>query len=726
MNKEIPMRSALRGSLVIASVVLVGAAAQGAAVSTNLTVNGSGTVSSSSVSASGTVTLSGIGSGTFSSNFSFAAAASGSAPLTITVTSGSPTGTLTGTITGSASLLLEVFAGSPSASGPATIAITSGTGGFAGTTGTFNITAAGTGAGTNGSGAGTFSLTGPGTLNISGATGGGGTSGGGGGGPTPTVNSVTNAAGYIPQNLPGGGVAQGALMVVKGTNLGPASVVIATSFPLQTTLGGTSVSVTVGGQTVKCIMYYTLATQVAAILPSATPVGTGTITVTYNGTASATAPIIVVANNFNTFTVNQGGSGDAIAFLNSDNGLITPVHSANPGETVVLWGTGLGAVTGDETEPAVQVNLTNVPIQVYIGGQPATVLFRGRNACCSSVDTVYVTVPAGVSGCVVPVITQIGNNVGNGSSIAVATSGRTCTPTNTSISGANISSITSILENGGTFSSGGVSLSRTVSTTQPITVGGMTVGGGTTSMDSADASFSSVTVPAGGAGASSLVADVANYGACTVVFYTGATVPPSNPYTVTSLDAGPSISLIGPGGPQTLTKSSISGSIYYSATLSSTGNYLSAGSYTATGPGGANVGPFSASLTLAQPLVWTNQASITTVNRAAGQTVTWTGGDPAGYVQISGSSFIGSSVATAAYAYFTCTAQTNADSFNIPSYVLLALPPSGSESAGGISIAIPGSLSVGSYSTGTPFTATGLTYGYFSASVTDFSEVTYQ
>lgn len=78
---------------------------------------------------------------------------------------------------------------------------------------------------------------------------------------------------------------------------------------------------------------------------------------------------------------------------------------------MIFWGTGLGPVTFDETQPAVQADMTNVPLQVYIGGQPAKINFRGRNGCCSSADTVYVTVPLGVSGCNVSVLMQIGNVV---------------------------------------------------------------------------------------------------------------------------------------------------------------------------------------------------------------------------------------------------------------------------------------------------------------------------
>jgi hypothetical protein len=122
----------------------------------------------------------------------------------------------------------------------------------------------------------------------------------------------------------------------------------------------------------------------------------------------------------------------AVAFVNSDGGLVTPAHAANPGDIVVFWGTGLGPVTSDETEPAVEANMPDIPLQVFLGGQQAEILFQGRNACCSSIDTVYVQVPEGIGGCAVPVNMQIGSTpnalVSHGTSIAVAATGRTCTP----------------------------------------------------------------------------------------------------------------------------------------------------------------------------------------------------------------------------------------------------------------------------------------------------------
>src|SRR5580692_8662707 len=92
--------------------------------------------------------------------------------------------------------------------------------------------------------------------------------------------------------------------------------------PFQnTTLSGTSISVTVAGTTVAPLLYYTSATQVAALLPSNTPVGKGTVTVTYNTQVGLAAPITVVANNLGIFTVTSDGQGVGIV-TNADYSLV--------------------------------------------------------------------------------------------------------------------------------------------------------------------------------------------------------------------------------------------------------------------------------------------------------------------------------------------------------------------------------------------------------------------
>ena len=273
-----------------------------------------------------------------------------------------------------------------------------------------------------------------------------------GGANAPMITAIENAATNIPPGLPNAAIAQGALFVVKGKNLGPANVVVASAFPLPLSIGGTSIQVTVGGTTVAAIMYYSLAGQVAAILPSRTPVGTGTLIVTYNGLASVMAQIVVAAGNVGVFTLNTTGSGDAVATLPATNTVVSPSNAPNPGEIVTLWATGLGPVSGDESQPAQQADLTNIPLKVFIGGQPANVLFRGRNACCSGVDTIYVTVPQGLTGCANSVIMQIGNLVSNATSIPIGTNGRNCVPIAPNQTGGGLGS--------GTHSFGGLSLVR--------------------------------------------------------------------------------------------------------------------------------------------------------------------------------------------------------------------------------------------------------------------------
>src|SRR4029450_5281562 len=106
-----------------------------------------------------------------------------------------------------------------------------------------------------------------------------------------TVPNATLAPTTLPRSFSSAGIAQGALFVVSGRGIGPAEFQQAT-FPLPTTAGlaGVTIQASVGGAIVDGIMVYVAPNEVAAILPSSTPIGTGTVTVNNNG-ATATAPI---------------------------------------------------------------------------------------------------------------------------------------------------------------------------------------------------------------------------------------------------------------------------------------------------------------------------------------------------------------------------------------------------------------------------------------------------
>ncbi len=130
--------------------------------------------------------------------------------------------------------------------------------------------------------------------------------------PIIQSNGVVNAASNAPSGLPNSGIAQGSIFLINGTGLGaanpaPMNLLQTTTFPLSTLgLNGTTVQVNGGGPVFLAIPLYESPTQVAAILPSSTPIGSALVTVTYNGQSSVASPIQVVQRGVGIFTLNFG------------------------------------------------------------------------------------------------------------------------------------------------------------------------------------------------------------------------------------------------------------------------------------------------------------------------------------------------------------------------------------------------------------------------------------
>src|SRR5712691_10038476 len=101
----------------------------------------------------------------------------------------------------------------------------------------------------------------------------------------PTISWVANYYSYVPPGLPNYGIAQGSIFVIFGAGLAGSSIPLQ-RIPLSNTLAGVIVNVSVCEVTTRPILYYVSPTQIAAILPSATPVGAGQITVINNGQSS--------------------------------------------------------------------------------------------------------------------------------------------------------------------------------------------------------------------------------------------------------------------------------------------------------------------------------------------------------------------------------------------------------------------------------------------------------
>ena len=71
--------------------------------------------------------------------------------------------------------------------------------------------------------------------------------------PMIAPRSIVNAASLAPMTFPGGGIAQGSLFSIFGTNLGPSTALSQTNYPLDTQLGGFAVRVIEGTTTLSAI-----------------------------------------------------------------------------------------------------------------------------------------------------------------------------------------------------------------------------------------------------------------------------------------------------------------------------------------------------------------------------------------------------------------------------------------------------------------------------------------
>lgn len=414
-------------------------------------------------------------------------------------------------------------------------------------------------------------------------------------------------------------------------------------------------------------MYYTSASQVSALLPSNTPSGTGTITVTYNGQSSAKAPITVVPNSLGIFTVTSDGQGAGIVTY-ADYSLVsvtkaancggpnTTCGAANPGDTLILWATGLGPVSGSDASGAgLGVPMPSVPLKLWLGGVQATVIYQGRSGCCIGEDQIVFAVPANVpTGCAVPLAVQINNQISNYTVMPVAGSGRACTPANPALTSNVVQALTT---SSGPLAFGQIDVRRQPNST-PQGQNGNT--------DTGKAQFLSFTVPPTVQPFIVSYIDFSPPGTCMV--YNSLSAKINVPLNLIKVpDAGAGIKVAGPNGSQTIPTSG-------NRVTLAPGTFLSPGSYTVSGTGGADVGSFSAAFTIPAPPALTSPASGPNipVTRANGMSVTWSGGAANSGVEIDGVNATDSTNTNGAS--FSCIVLANSGTFTVPPSVLLALP----------------------------------------------------
>ncbi len=224
----------------------------------------------------------------------------------------------------------------------------------------------------------------------------------------PAASNVAVAAVVNGASNQQGPIAPGEVIVLYGSNLGPASLVqtgLGDDGQFPTTLAGTSV--TINGT--PATMVYTSANQVSAVVPFDLLGSAAQVVVTYQGQTSApvTAGVMPVAPAI--FTSNGSGSGQAAAVNFTDNALNGPDHPAKAGDYVIVYMTGAGQ-TNPPSQSAVPAETARVvaPVSVTVGGKPTSQTYAGSvPGFIAGLIQVNVLIPDGLAPGPQPVVINV-------------------------------------------------------------------------------------------------------------------------------------------------------------------------------------------------------------------------------------------------------------------------------------------------------------------------------
>lgn len=509
------------------------------------------------------------------------------------------------------------------------------------------------------------------------------------GAPFVPLDGVTNNASYLPGCATNGGVAPGSLFAVFGRDIGPAALAQVRAFPLATSLDGVSIRIAMNGAGYDAFPLYANATQIGAILPSRVPPGDGMLTVTYRGRSADPVPIRVRARAPGLFTTNQRGNGQAVVENVSANGetaLNAPTRPLRPGQLATIWGTGLGAVAGDEAAGPLPGNQAGIETRVWVGDRLARVVYRGRSGCCAGIDQVVFETPEGVEGCQAPLNIEAGGVSSNFGSIAVTATGAPCAATQrlAPVNGADANFRFGLVM----FIDGFGSVLLPEAGDDYVRLGFFQRGRVDGNVEPPLHAFEpNAEVPAG---------------TCSVRYGTEFPAQPAQPRQA-PLNAGPELRVSGPGGTFRLRQSTTNAGNYEDAERV----ILLPGRYRVdNGAGGADVGAFSFE---------TEAISVRLTNPRTGRiprnenlTMTWDYQGPPGHLL----TIFGSSRGACGRELisFSCVARASDGQFTVPARILTLLPPSTSifgvsNGALNISTTAPGGLR--------RFPAPGLDLGLF-------------
>lgn len=213
----------------------------------------------------------------------------------------------------------------------------------------------------------------------------------------PGFAPVIPAAGFTNGASFARGGSPGAIATLFGTHLtrNLTGILQGSGLPLPSTLAGASV--TVGGETAPIFNVVNLNgnEQISFQVPVDLAPGTGIPIVVNNGAGSATAQIDLTPTQPGIFTID----GTQAVALHADFSLISAAQPAAPGETIVVFCTGLGAVnppvaTGAAASGSV-LSTTVTSYKATIAEQNAPIAFSGLAPYFVALGQVNLAVPSG-------------------------------------------------------------------------------------------------------------------------------------------------------------------------------------------------------------------------------------------------------------------------------------------------------------------------------------------
>lgn len=205
---------------------------------------------------------------------------------------------------------------------------------------------------------------------------------------------VLSAASFAPAGNP---VSPGEFVALFGTGLVASNLTAKAPYP--TTLNNVTVTVNGTKAPIYSVTHLPQYDQINCLIPYGTTGATATIVVTNGSATSNTVTVPVAATSPGIYSLDQSGGGSG-AIEHANGSLVNAGSPANPGETVVVYLTGMGAVTPPVADGTAStgnpLNKTVLPI-VYVADQQANVMFSGLAPLYPGLYQINVTIPMTIS-----------------------------------------------------------------------------------------------------------------------------------------------------------------------------------------------------------------------------------------------------------------------------------------------------------------------------------------